>query len=158
CLLAIFAAPALGFAQVGKKTPASQLAVDVVTLKSGKTLRGVILRADRKGALSLAVSRAWLEEANLDLFAKATADESTKAQAALQQLQARLKKLLDDPPEGPRVMFFLEQELQRVEKLLLAPRAAEPRPFVGVEVASPEIMKVVRAGPEQQRIALWAWN
>ena len=57
CLLIVWVASAV--AQPAKSGAGSPLGVDVVSLKSGKSVRGAILRQEPNGSITMAVSREW---------------------------------------------------------------------------------------------------
>ena len=149
---------ASALAQSGKSVPLSQLGVDVVSLKSGKPVRGAILKSEANGSVTMAVPREWLERANPELLAKLTAEDVTAQRAAWEQLRDRLTKLLDMPPESQRSVFFLKQELERVEKLLARAEPPEPPQFVWFEATRAAIAKVTPSAPDRQRVAIWAWG
>ena len=140
-----------------KAVPASQLAVDVVSLKSGKSVRGAVVKADA-GAVSMAVSRAWLQHASPELFQKTVANESQLQRKIAEQLRDRLKTILETPPQDQRLAFFLKQELERVEAQLSRKEPAEPSQFLWLDLEQGTIAKVTRAAGDRQRVAMWAWN
>ncbi|HUQ68524.1 MAG TPA: hypothetical protein VM165_03315 [Planctomycetaceae bacterium] len=140
-----------------KSVPTSQLAVDVVSLKTGRSLRGAILSRQPDGATSIAVSRSWLEKANPALFTQYDAAARTAQREAWTQSRDRVKALLETPPEAPRYVFFLKEELVRLDKQLTA---EEPKlsPFLVIDLPGSAISKVTPASPDRQRLALLAWN
>ncbi|MDZ4686635.1 MAG: hypothetical protein SH850_16310, partial [Planctomycetaceae bacterium] len=151
-------APVLVIAQPpSKSVPTSQLAVDVVALKTGRSLRGAILGRQPDGATSIAVSRSWLEKANPALFAQYDAADRTAQKDAWTQTRDRLKALLETPPEAPRYVFFLKEEVARLDKQLAA---EEPKlsPFLVIDLPNSAVSKVTSASPDRQRLALLAWN
>ncbi|MEK6259855.1 MAG: hypothetical protein AABP62_14645 [Planctomycetota bacterium] len=150
--------PACALAQSAKSVPLSQLGVDVVSLKSGKPVRGAILKSEANGSVTMAVSREWLKQANPELLVKLTAEEATEQRVAWEQLRDRLTKLLDMPPESQRSVFFMKQELERVEKLLAQAEPPEAPQFVWFEAKREAIAKVTPSAPDRQRIALWGWG
>ncbi len=148
----------LAAAQSSKSVPVSQLAVDVVSLKSGKAVRGAVVQADAKGALIVAVSREWLEQAHPELYQKSVSKEADLQQQAAEQLRTRLTKQLETPPNEPRLVFFLKQELERAESLLARGKPAKPPQFLWLELEHDTITKVTRAPADRQRVAMWAWG
>src|SRR5262245_20868424 len=77
-----------------KRGPASALCVDVVRLKSGKTMRGAVLHQSVDGSLTMAVSREWLQKTYPDVYQQQVDDQSTVERQAWEQLRDRLKKEL----------------------------------------------------------------
>ena len=148
----------LAAAQGAKSVPVSQLAVDVVSLKSGKAVRGAVVQADANGALVVAVSREWLEQTHPDLYQKSVSKEADLQKQAAEQLRARLTKQLETPPNEPRLVFFLKQELERAETLLARGKPAKPPQFLWLELEHDTITKVTRAPADRQRVAMWAWG
>jgi hypothetical protein len=150
--------PVCVLAQTAKSVPLSQLGVDVVSLKSGTSVRGAILKREANGSVTLAVSREWLKQANPELLIKLTVEEAIEQRAAWEQLRERLAKLLDMPPESQRSVFFMKQELERVEKLRAQAEPPDPPRFVWFDAKRETIAKVAPSVPDRQRIAIWAWS
>ena len=148
----------LAAGQVARSVPVSQLAVDVVSLKSGKDVRGAIVKADMNGSLTVAVSRDWLKQAAPDLYQQAVSKETDLRTQVGGQLQGRLKKRLETPPKEPRLAFFLKQELERAEGLLARETPTEPPQFLWLELEHDSIITVTRAPANRQRLAMWAWS
>lgn len=150
--LAVTPAPAQS-----KPVPRDQLAVDVVALKSGRSLRGAVLHRSAKGDLSLAVSRQWLKKANPEYYAQvALADRQTQREAWT-QTRDRLQTLLETPPDQPRLAFFDRSELSRLEELLAQEDPPET-PFLILDLAAAAVGRVTLAPPERRRMALLAWQ
>lgn len=162
--LAVFAVVACSLlgspaaAQGSKFVPVSQLAVDVVSLKSGKSVRGAVVKIEANGSLTMAVSREWLEHAYPDLYHTAVSHEADLQKKVAEQLQTRLKKQLQSRPNEPRLVFFLKQELERAEALLARGKPAKPPQFLWLDVEHDTIAKVTRAPADRQRVAMWAWG
>jgi len=156
--LAALAILAVGFpvAAQPRRGPTSRLAVDMVRLKSGKTIRGAVLHFAADGTLTLAVPREWLQKAYPDVFAKLTHDEDSVRRASLEQLRDRIKKALDAETADSRLAVFLRLEKKRVDKLLAEP-LAEASQFVWFDVTNKQVAKVARATPDRQRIGAWGW-
>lgn len=145
-------------AQVTKAVPASQSVVDSVSLKTGKVIRGAVVKADPSGSVSMAVSREWLQHANPELFYKVTSKEAEHRKLVNEQLRDRVKGLLATPPDEPRLVFFLKQELQRAEQQLADGKGTKPPQFVWVDLDHDSTAKLTRASSERQRVAMWAWS
>jgi hypothetical protein len=140
----------------------SRLAVDVVKLKSGKSLRGTIARALADGSLTMAVSREWLRKADPKLLANVEVDEAHTRVAALEQLRDRIKQELGRVPEESGLATFLRVERKRIENLLAEAAPPEkPQPqrpqFVWIELAKKKIAKISAPGVERKQIAGWSW-
>jgi len=147
-----------GVVQAQKPTPVSQLAVDVLSLKSGRTVRGAIIESAPDGTLLVAVCRDWLQHANPDLFQKAVTKEADTQQRVLEQLRDRLQKQLAIPGQEARLTFFLQQQLEKTEAALSPQKSAKPLQFLWVELEQHSINKITRPSAERQRIAMWAWS
>jgi hypothetical protein len=146
--------------EAGRDAPlvaAGPLAVDVVSLKSGKSHRGAILARRADGSVVMAVSRAWLQKADPKEFARQSRTENESQQAAWTQTRDRIEKLLADPPESRSLNFFLKQELPRLEQQLKAESPTE-LPFFILEIPGSHVAKLVPAPPDRQRIAQFAWK
>ena len=151
-------ASATAMAQPAKPGSVSQLGVDVVSLKSGKSVRGAIIRSEPNGSVTMAVSREWLQKANPEWLAKLSEEVATLQRTAWEQLRERLTKLLAMPPESQRSVFFLKEELERVEKLLARAEPPEAPQFVWFDAKREAVAKVTPSAPDRQRIAIWAWS
>jgi hypothetical protein len=134
-----------------------QLAVDLVSLKSGTTLHGAIARYDARGSLTMAVAREWLRKASPDLFAKRTRGEVSVRRAALEQLRDRLVKELAGVPDDSRLGAFLRSERKRAERLLTETAPSDERQFVWLDLTKKEIAKIKPASAANLRIAGWSW-
>lgn len=157
-LLSLLAGTLADAAQPARPVPASQLCVDRIVLKTGRTIRGAVLRQERNGSLSMAVAREWLQQHNPDLLARLTKGESATERQAREQLRDRLKKELVGAAESSRLAFFLSKELERVERELARTERSESPQFVRLDLQREEMTTVARAVPERQRVALWAWE
>jgi hypothetical protein len=138
-------------------TSGLRLAVDVVKLKSGKTLRGTIARAEAEDSLTMAVSREWLRKADPTLLAKVEADEAHTRLAALEQLRDRIKQELRRVPEEPGLATFLRVEQKRIANLLAETAPAGQPQFVWIELTKKRIAKVTSPSVERKQIAGWSW-
>jgi len=154
--LAILATNATADAQ-SNKASSSQLCVDLVRLKSGKTMRGVVLRNEANGSVTMAVPRAWLRKTYPDVFVKLTQDELSLQRKALEQLRDRLRKALNAVTEETRLTAFLTRELKRVDKLLVRSAPPEALQFIWFDGTKNKIAKVTRSTADRRRIAVWAW-
>jgi len=135
----------------------SRLAVDVVKLKTGKTLRGAIAYADPDGSLTMAVSREWLRKADPKLLAIVETEEARTRGAALKQLSDRIKPELARVPEDSGAAILLRTQAKRVEKLLTEGAPAEPPQFVWIELTKKKIAKIAPASADLKRVAGWSW-
>lgn len=141
-----------------KPAPARGLAVDVVTLKNGRTFRGAVLQKQSDGALTLIVSRTWMRKANSQQCDELEAENRETQLQAWKQARDRLTELLAaTPADQLRRSFFLKQELDRIEQRLAAPRTMEPE-FLWVELAAAQMAKLSAAPPERQALAVRAWS
>jgi hypothetical protein len=134
-----------------------RLAVDVVRLKSGATLRGAIVHSAADGSLTMAVSREWLRKTNSVLFKKETSPETSVRKTALEELRDRVNRELAHVPEDSRLGAFLRSERKRVEKLLSDPVPSAEAQFVWLDLTKHDIAKAAPASAENRRIAGWSW-
>jgi hypothetical protein len=139
-----------------KPAATSQLGVDVVRLKAGGAVRGAVWNRTANGTLTLVVRREWLRGSHPEWFEDVAARNDADQTRAWEQLRDRLKALLSDPADAPRLTVFLREELSRVENLLAAPPVEST--FVWVEIGARKIAQLSTPSPARQRIALWAWN
>jgi len=147
--------PALPVAAQSKSSSA-QTGVDIVRLKSGRTLRGAVVQRSAEGGLTLVVRRAWLEKAFPDWSMEVAAANADAQFAAWKDITARVELLLTDRPEAPRLTFFLRQESERLTKALDSPPTDSE--FLWLELEAKQVAQVTPAPPVRQRIALWGWH
>lgn len=152
CLLA-----SIAHADLPKSASLGQLAVDVVILKSGRQIRGAIVEATDSGALTMAVSRRWIQQAAPELHEQSVDRERDLQKQALDQLEARLQTQLKAPQQAQRFVTFLKLELDRIRALRERPQTVVPQ-FLWVEIPVDQIGRIARTLPERQRIAQWAWS
>lgn len=140
-----------------KKAAAGALAVDAVSLKSGRTIRGAILQKHADRSVTMAVSRAWLQTAHPELFAQQDALDLKTQREAWTEARDRLKDLLATPPESQQLTFFLQSERDRLETNLTAeePKRAD---FFWMEFTNSQVARVNAATTEHQKLAVIAWN
>ena len=143
-------------AQPVKSVSGSQLAVDVVRLKSGRAVRGVVVNGDANG-VTMVVSRDWLQQTLPEIYQKTTSDEATLQKQIAEQLQGRLKKELETTTE-PRLQLFLKSELERIEMTLSGTQSPDPTQFVWLFLKQSVIAKMTRATADRQRVVGWAWS
>lgn len=136
---------------------AGPLAVDVVSLKSGKTLRGAIVTRQPEGTVWMAVSRDWLKQADPKEFDRQTKSTNEHQAAAWKQTKDRIETLLADPPNSRSFVTFLKEELQRIDQQLKAERPPES-PFFLMQIPGNHVAKLLPAPPDRQRIAMFAWK
>lgn len=155
----IFAAVNTGWAAppLPKKPASGPLAVDQVSLKAGRTLRGAILQRPADRSVAIAVTRSWLKSTNPELFEQQDAIDLRTQREAWEQARDRLKERLATPPESQRLAFFLQSELDRLETNLTAddPKRAE---FFWIELTAAQVSKLTPATPDNQKLAVIAWN
>ena len=131
--------------------------VDVVTLKSGRSLRGVVTSQEPNGSLTMIVSREWLSGANPTLLETALTENQDGRKASWTQTRDRIAQRQKSPIESPNLAFFLKQEQKRIEQLLADRNLPEPD-FLLLDVRHETIAKVVRASADRLKIALLGWN
>lgn len=142
--------------EIPKSVSLTQLAVDVVTLKSGRNVRGAIQQVSDSKSVTLAVSRDWLQQHQPELAKQALAMDADSQQHAREQIRDRLDELLKAPPTDQRLAVFLRDQRGRaVAALETLPPASQ---FLWVEVPSDQVARIHRATPDRQRIAMWAWS
>jgi hypothetical protein len=147
----------------------ARLAVDVVKLKSGQTLRGAVARVEPDGSITLALEREWLRRANPAVLATTETEEARTRTAALEQLRDRIQQELAKTPAESALATFLRVEQKRVAGLLAdagsresAPPQSAPahsaRPqFVFVELPKKKIARITPASVAHKQIAGWSW-
>lgn len=139
-----------------KATSQTTMAVDVIVLKSGRTLRGLITHQDVKTGLTLILSREWLQRAQPATAAMVVKDNTESQHQSWTEARDRISDSLKADAYPPAIVFFLKQELERLEGLVADPTKVE-LDFLLYEVRPEAISKVIRADGERRRIAAHAW-
>lgn len=139
----------------------SDLCVDTVTLRQGKSVRGLIVTGDGQATPWLmAVERETLRQDNPSLFERQAKQEVQKTTLAYEELKKRLQQELTVADLDAGYKSFLESELQRISTELESIRgqAALKTRFTWLELLQKECSDVRRAPVDAQRVAVWAWN
>ncbi|WP_397570875.1 hypothetical protein [Schlesneria sp. T3-172] len=155
-IVAIGLVPSLVLADPKSSGPRNS-AVDVIVLKSGRTLRGLVASSDPKAYLTLVVSRDWLSAAHPQGAAAVVKTNVESRERAWIQTRDRIRHCLDagDVPAG--MSFFFKQELERLDRLLADPPDEDPD-FLWYDIRPASIARMVRAQGDRRLIATHAWN
>ena len=140
-----------------KQAAVGHPAVDIVTLKSGRSLRGVVTSQEPNGSLTMVVTREWLGSANPALLETVVKENQDGRNAGFTQARDRIVERQKTPIDSPNLAFFLKQEKERVDQLL-ADRNPPELDFLWLDVRHETIARVVRATPDRQKMALIGWN
>lgn len=150
------------FVVAQNKVGPARFAVDLVTLESGKRLRGAFAGVDADGVVSMAVQREWLKKSRPEIFEEVTRNEAADAKAVLTELRGRIQKWLDERPESNALVAFLEVELERVGDQLArlddARGEAGTSQFVMLKFPRRKAKYSFSQLVENRRIALLAWR
>jgi hypothetical protein len=153
--------PALGLililVAVAPAFAAGPLAVDVVSIKGGRPLRGAVLGRDSDGMVTMAVSRAWLEKADPQEFTRQSELLDNEQRAAWTETLERIETRLENPPEEQRFVFLLKEERDRLQRQLDAKQPVEPD-FLLMKIPANRIAKLTIAPLDRQLLALLAWD
>jgi hypothetical protein len=159
CALIVFQSD---FAVAQKKAGPARFAVDLVTLDSGKRLRGAFAGVNADGVVSMAVQRDWLKKTKPEMYKEVTQDESADAKAAATELRTRIQKWLDEKPESNAVVTFLEVELERVDEQLAKLNEARGNSgtsqFVMLKFPRRKAKYSFAQSAANRRIAILAWR
>lgn len=131
--------------------------VDVVSLKSGRVLRGAIVWRESNGSSTMVVSQNWLQQTNPAQAAEALALNVARRKSAWTETRDRIDEQLKSPSASKQVVFFLQQERDRLNQLIADPAPADPE-FLWFDLSHESIGKIVAASADQRRVALFAWN
>lgn len=157
-LFLILLGDGLAAAPPAKTATAPRLGVDIVTLKSGKIIRGVVVKNEGRSSLTMVVPRVWLQQANVELSTRLSQDETTAQRVAWEQLRQRLTSWLANPSKSARLIVFVKNELERIEKRMAHSEPSEPRQFVWFDPQRETIAKVSLSSVDRRQIAFWAWS
>jgi hypothetical protein len=140
-----------------KTTVSDHGVVDVVSLKSGRSLRGAIGWQEPNGKMVMAVSVDGYREIDPNKVAATLAENIEQRQRAWKQTRDRISARLKTAGDSPQLSFFLTKEKERIELLLADHNTPDPD-FLWLDVPQPTISKIAKATPDQRKIALFAWN
>lgn len=143
-----------------------RLAVDVVSIKGGPQLLGMIVQQAPDGPLLFAVERDWLKTNHRRYYAEVSAGEAALEEAADDGLQNRIREWIKRRAPDRNLVLFLEGELQRLEMERAARVAEDPKKvkpveekqFVLVEIPGDQVRSLYRQPPERRQLAMLAWR
>ena len=144
-----------------KSAGLTKLGVDVVVLKDGPRLRGAILNRDKKGTITMAVSRTWLKEFHSELYEQRIKDEAVAQRQCYVELRDRIRDWLKQRADDKDLAFFLNSELERVEKILADKRDVKTPPelqFLFVEIPATRIRRYFVQPTARKQVVLVAWQ
>ena len=137
------------------------LCVDVVSLRQGKSAKGLII-ATQADDLLMVVERESFGRDQRALAKSASAAEKDEATTAWTDLVRRLREELESTELAPTLKSFYQQQLERAEtelaNLAAQPDQALTTRFLWLRLSAREISGVKRAPAQAQRVAVWAWH
>ena len=144
-------------AQNAKRDPQ---VVDVVNLKSRKQIRGIVLNPHGTDDVRMAVSREWLRKSDRELYSVADSQSAQVEQESVKQFSARLEnwKVV---ATSPALNFFIENELERVKKIIDTPQDKDEKTesqFLIVSFKRSAIATATMATPVARNAATWGWS
>jgi len=137
--------------------PLSQIAVDVVTLKTGPALRGAIVERHPAGAVTLVCSAGWLQQHAPRIHDQQLAVYRADQPRICRDVLERIAEWLPQTAPGSRLQIFLMQEQARLTEVSQRPEVPPPE-FFWITLTADEISKIRVAPPDRQGIALRAWH
>lgn len=145
---------------VAAQAPArlSERGVDLVGLKSGSGLLGVIVGRENAPQVTLIVQRQWLRHAAPELYATEAAREAADAKAAREQLRDRIQEWKRKRAADQRLVAFLRLEEERIQKRLDQRDAAIESQLMLLEIPHDHIRRTFLQTPQRRQVALLAWR
>ena len=133
---------------------ADRLAGDLITLRNGSRLRGVLFEQSDK-SITLLVSAKWLSTANAKLLQPAKQQNIETHMAGLEQALRRLKTVR--PPAGNGALeAFLRQQADDVEAELAKAEGFQPE-FLWLTLPKNDVARVEVSTLEHRQLLAWAW-
>ena len=133
---------------------ADRPAGDLVTLRSGAKLRGVLFEQPDR-SVTLLVSAKWLSVTNARLHQTSRPQTITANTAGLEQAVRRLKA--EPPPAAAAaVVAFYKQQLEDALAELAKSEKFNPD-FLWLTLPMREVARVDAATPEHRQLLTWAW-
>lgn len=140
-----------------KVADSGQSVVDVIALKTGKTLRGIVAWQSPNSSLTMIVSREWLKNAYPKLEADELAETRKRRGEAWAETKGRIAERMKAAGDSPQFTFFLKQEAERLDELTAKADPDDPD-FLWMDVPRDAISRVILASSEQRRICSLAWD
>lgn len=153
-------------AQVGRPVRPSardgkNLCVDVVSLRQGKSAKGLIITSQIDDLL-MVVDRESFSRDQPALSKSAALAEKEEAQKAWIDLVRRLRQELELAEQAPVLNSFYRQQLERAEAALTQLEAEPGKDlttrFLWLRLSARQIGGIKLATPQARQVALWAWN
>ncbi len=157
-----------------RRSSQSELAVDVVRLRSGERLFGAVFGELPDGTVRMAVQRNWLRQSLPEFYRSVAADEAMDQRLMTETLIERIDLWISDVEARPgreselsQLLGFLNdqrQQLQeRSERLLAVANDAGKEEgldtqFVLLNLSRKQLVSRFVQPPERRRIALLSWR
>lgn len=152
----------LAVAAPPRPVPIAQRTVDALWLFTNETLLG--FRLDDGGGATgrMVVGREWLEGKYPGRYRRVTKDEPRRIEAALVQLQERLRAWREKRAEPPQLAGFIDRKLDWVaddlRKLAETPEKLTGTQLVAIEVARRDVKRFHTHADERRRLLGLAWE
>ncbi len=133
---------------------ADRLAGDLVTLRNGSKLRGVLFEQS-DNSVTMLVSTKWLSVTSVKLHQTTRPQTVAAHKAGLEQAVQRLKA--EPPPVGAPVAAFLKQQLEDAQAELAKADDFEPE-FLWLTFSTKDVARVDAGTQEHRQLLAWAWS
>jgi hypothetical protein len=141
--------------------PFAERAVDMVSLKGGERLLGMVFDVRPDGSLAFVAGREWCRRHAPRTFAEATEGEAVRQAKALGLVKERIAGWRARPPRTDGLRSFLAAEAARIDERIAA---ADPEArtldtqLILIRIARNEVRSNYFQEPERRRILGLAWE
>ena len=145
----------LAFGQM-PRTAKNRLGVDVVTIKGGKRLYGVVMPHANQSELSMAIERNWLETTHPKLYQSFRTSEIAANRESHRKLNQRIDNWLQKRVDDGLLSTFLQDEKKRFQKE--NENATIAKKFIVVAIPKDQVGNVYLQTPQRRKIVGLAWQ
>ncbi len=133
----------------------TDLCVDVVTLRDGRELAGIVTGGDQQTSVRLLVERYWLLNQHPKMYAEVLAQEKKLLAQSHNQILGRINEWIEERKADQVLVVFLKDELERIEKEADG-SMVESKRFVQMTVPGNKIRRVYLQPANRRRVGLVA--
>ena len=140
------------------KVPRNKLGVDMVSLRSGDRIYGIVTAHEKRAETTVTVERKWFEATYPEAYAEhLKREESLVAKSSKIQL-LRLKDWKKLRADDQELVDFIEDEIARVQSVAKdGKQAFPPTKFVRISYTPEEVRRVFLQPDECHQVAGVAW-
>lgn len=140
------------------RSAVAKLGVDLVSVKDGPRLRGAVLNRSSDGTILIAVQRKWLQEIYPEFYAEEARVESETRVRDQETLLNRIRDWIKDRADAADLVFFLNKELERLEKAAKDAKKKDETQFMLLEFPAKQVTRAYIQPRARKQVVLVAWR